>query len=166
MKNTDWRLLPLRENPALNEIAAAWFHEKWKVPLEAYLESIMEGQENPDRIPQWYLAVLGEDTIIGGLGVIDNDFHKRKDLTPNVCAVFVEEEYRNGGVARAMLDFVRGEAGKMGYRKLYLVTDHDQFYERCGWRFLHMVEEDGGQMTRMYEADTIEAAGTDSSATR
>ena len=26
------------------------------------------------------------DNIVGGLGVIVNDFHNRKDLTPNVCA--------------------------------------------------------------------------------
>ena len=26
------------------------------------------------------------DNIVGGLGVIVNDFHNKKDLTPNVCA--------------------------------------------------------------------------------
>ena len=35
------------------------------------------------------------DKVIGGLGVIENDFHDRKDLTPNICAVYTEEEYRN-----------------------------------------------------------------------
>ena len=29
----------------------------------------------------WYLC-LDDDKIIGGLGVIENDFHDRKDLTP------------------------------------------------------------------------------------
>ena len=33
--------------------------------------------------PQWYLAINGSK-IIGGLGVIENDFHERKDLSPNV----------------------------------------------------------------------------------
>ena len=28
---------------------------------------------------------------ISGAGVIENDFHDRKDLTPNLCALFVEE---------------------------------------------------------------------------
>lgn len=29
---------------------------------------------------------LDGDNIVGGLGVIVNDFHNKKDLTPNVCA--------------------------------------------------------------------------------
>ena len=27
----------LRQKPELKEAAAAWFHDKWKVPQEAYL---------------------------------------------------------------------------------------------------------------------------------
>lgn len=37
--------------------------------------------------------------IVGGLGVIENDFHNRKDLTPNVCAVYVDEDYLCQGIA-------------------------------------------------------------------
>ena len=37
-------------------------------------------------VPQWYVAIEN-GRIIGGLGVIENDFHMRVDLTPNVCAV-------------------------------------------------------------------------------
>lgn len=36
-----------------------------------------------------YLCLCGEK-FIGGMGVIENDFHPRKDLAPNVCAVYTE----------------------------------------------------------------------------
>lgn len=84
---------------------ANWFHEKWNIPLEAYLESIDECLENRNAIPQWYIAISGHK-VIGGIGVIKNDFHNRKDLTPNICAVYVEEEYRCQGIAGKMLEFV------------------------------------------------------------
>ncbi len=29
----------LRQKPQLKEQAAAWFHDKWKVPQKAYLDS-------------------------------------------------------------------------------------------------------------------------------
>lgn len=32
-------------------------------------------------------------------GSIENDFHDRKDLTPNICAVYTEEAYRGRGIA-------------------------------------------------------------------
>ena len=56
-------------------------------------------------VPQWYLAMEGGQ-IIGGLGVIENDFHDRKDLAPNVCAVYTEEDKRGQGVAGALLNTV------------------------------------------------------------
>ena len=37
-----------------------------------------------------------------------------------------------------------------GIDKLYLVTDHTAFYERCGWSFLTMVQGDDGCQQRMY----------------
>ena len=38
--------------------------------------------------------------------VIENDFHNRKDLTPNVCAVYVEENYRCQRIAGKLLEYV------------------------------------------------------------
>ncbi len=51
----------------------------------------------------WYLC-LDSSRIIGGMGVIENDFHDRKDLTPNVCAVYTEKNYRSKGIAGHLLD--------------------------------------------------------------
>ena len=89
--------------------------------------------------------------IIAGAGVIENDFHQRKDLTPNVCAVYVEEAHRCKGIAGALLQSICRDMGELGVDTLYLVTDHTSFYERYGWEFLCMVEETGEpRMTRMY----------------
>lgn len=105
-------------------------------------------QEAP--VPQWY-AALENGEIIGGLGVIENDFHDRKDLTPNVCAVYVEEAHRCRGIAGKLLDLVCRDMQGFGIDTLYLVTDHTAFYERYGWRFLCMVQGDGEpEPTRMY----------------
>ena len=91
----------LIDRPALKQPLAEWLHGKWYVPTEAYLESMDECLAGAD-VPQWYCVLDGE-RIVGGIGVIENDFHDRKDLTPNVCAVFVEEEYRCRGIAGVML---------------------------------------------------------------
>ena len=101
-------------------------------------------------VPQWYLAMEGE-RIIGGMGVIENDFHDRKDLAPNVCAVYTEPDRRGQGVAGALLDFVCKDMKARGIGTLYLVTDHTGFYERYGWEFLCMAQGDGEEkMSRMY----------------
>ncbi len=148
-------MIKLREHSELSAKAAEWFHEKWDIPMEAYAESIAECISGREAIPQWYLAVEN-DKIVGGLGVIENDFHDRRDLTPNVCAVYVEEEYRCRGIAGKMLQYVCADMKEKGIHTLYLITDHTSFYERYGWRFLCMVQGDGEpELTRMYVHNEI-----------
>lgn len=145
-----YEIKALRERPELKNEAARWFHEKWGIPLEAYLESMEECLSGEHPVPQWYLA-LEKGAIIGGMGVIENDFHDRKDLAPNVCAVYTEEDRRGRGVARALLNDVCADMKARGIDTLYLVTDHTSFYERCGWEFFCMVQCDGEpDLARMY----------------
>ena len=146
----DDQILNLREHPELLDRAAAWFHAKWGIPLEAYRESMEACLKGEGPVPQWYMAVDG-DTIVGGLGVIENDFHDRKDLAPNVCAVYVEETHRCQGIAGALLNHVCADMAGMGVGTLYLLTDHTSFYERYGWEFLCMAQGDGEpEPSRMY----------------
>ena len=139
----------LRQRPDLKERAAEWFHSKWGVPTQAYLDC-MEAYLNQETEYGWYLCLDGEK-IIGGLGVIENDFHDRKDLTPNVCAVYTEEDYRCKGIAGQLLDMVVEDLKSKAITPVYLITGHIGFYERYGWEFFCMVQGDGEpEMTRMY----------------
>lgn len=139
----------LRQKPQLKEQAATWFHEKWGVPQEAYLEC-MEAYISDKTEYGWYLC-LNRGQIIGGLGVIENDFHNRKDLTPNVCSVYIEKEYRCQGIAGHLLNIVVEDMKSKGIVPIYLITDHTSFYEKYGWEFLCMVQGDGESvMSRVY----------------
>jgi GNAT superfamily N-acetyltransferase len=110
--------------------------------MEAYLKKETE--------LGWFLCMDG-DCFVGGLGVIENDFHDRPDLTPNVCAVYTEESHRCRGIAGKLLNMAVEDLRAKGISPAYLVTDHTGFYERYGWEFLCMVQGDGEpDMTRMY----------------
>ena len=141
--------ITLREKSELKQKAAEWFHSKWGVPTEASLEC-MEAYLSGVTEYGWYLCLDGE-RIVGGLGVIENDFHDRKDLAPNVCAVHTDEAYRCQGIAGKLLNMVVEDQRAKGISPIYLVTDHDGFYERYGWEFLCMAQGDGEEeMTRVY----------------
>ena len=141
--------LNLRERPELKAPAARWFSSKWRVPESAYLEC-MEAYLAGRTEYGWYLCLAGE-RIAGGLGVIDNDYHERKDLTPNICAVCTEPDFRCRGIAGRLLDMAVAELRARGVSPVYLVTDHTGFYERYGWEFLCPVQCDGEEtLSRMY----------------
>lgn len=118
-------------------------------PTEAYLEC-MDAYLQNETESGWFLC-LYEDEIVGGLGVIENDFHNRKDLTPNICAVYTEQAHRCQGIAGQLLNMAVEYLRKKGISPAYLLTDHTGFYERYGWEFYCMVQGDGEEtMSRMY----------------
>lgn len=146
---SDYKYITLREEPSVMDAAASWFCSKWRVPKEAYLECMNAYLQKETELG-WYLCMDGEK-IIAGMGVIENDFHNRKDLTPNVCAVYTEEEYRGKGIAGSLLNMVVSDMKQKGITPLYLITDHTSFYEQYGWEFFCMVQGDGeAKMSRLY----------------
>ena len=146
---TGYRLITLRECPELMDRAAEWFYNKWGVPKEAYLKCMADYLGRKTEYG-WYLCLDGEQ-IIGGMGVIANDFHDLKDLAPNVCAAYTEKAYRGQGIAGHLLNMTVEDMRSKGISPLYLAADHTGFYERYGWVFLGMIQGDGRrEKTRMY----------------
>lgn len=140
----------LQECPERLEAAALWFHSKWGVPVEAYRESLLESLQPGASVPRWYLAVVGEK-VVAGLGIIENDFHARKDLRPNVCAIYTEPEWRHRGLCRSLLERACSDMKAAGLSRLYLLTDHTDLYEHLGWSFLCLAQnEDTDTFSRIY----------------
>ena len=86
-------LVRLDARAELTERAAAWFHEKWGLPEEEYRQSMARIRAAGTAVPRWY-AALADGALVGGVGVIENDGHERTDLTPNLCAHYVEPAFR------------------------------------------------------------------------
>lgn len=146
---THYSYITLREQAEWKDRAADWFHSKWGIPKEAYLQCMEECLSYKTEYG-WYLCLDG-DAIVGGLGVIANDFHNRADLTPNICAVYTQKEYRLQGIAGKLLHMAVEDLRSKGISPVYLLTDHTGFYERYGWEFLCMVQGDGEDApSRMY----------------
>ncbi|MDD6038889.1 MAG: GNAT family N-acetyltransferase [bacterium] len=145
----EYRYVTLRACPQKKDEAAKWFHSKWGVPTEAYL-ACMNAYLKKETEYGWYFCLDGE-TIVAGMGVIENDFHERKDLTPNICAVYTEEAHRGKGIAGNLLNMVVEDMREKGISPVYLLTNHEEFYERYGWEFFCMVkEENSDNQGRIY----------------
>lgn len=143
----NYTYITLRDAPQLMQKSAEWFNAKWGVPTSAYLEC-MQAYLGGQTELGWYLC-LCDGQIVGGLGVIENDFHNRKDLSPNICAVYTESDHRGQGIAGNLLNMAVENLRQKGITPVYLVTDHTCFYERYGWEFLCMVDSSDGT-SRLY----------------
>ena len=118
------------------------------IERKVYEESLVDCLITENPTPRWFLMLKG-DEIIGSYGLIENDFMVRKDLTPWLCALYVEESERRCGLGGELLAHGLKEAAKLGFAKIYLCTDHIGYYERYGWSFFGMEESEFGGETRV-----------------
>lgn len=146
---TSQSIIAIRDQPIYLERAISYFSSKWGIAPEVYKKSISDGISTTAPLPRWYLLILN-DEIIGSYGLIENDLMIRKDLTPWLCALYVEEDQRGQGLGNRLLKHGRCEAGRLGFSNVYLCTDHTGYYEKYGWDFLGMAESEWGTMNRVY----------------
>ena len=84
--------------------------------------------------------------------MIPNDFISRMDLWPWICALHVAREHRGHGYGRRLLDYARADARRLGFRKIYLSTEHVGYYERYGFVYLGQGWHPWGESSRIYSA--------------
>lgn len=128
------RILSVRERPEMCDAAIAYFQEKWasEESRMVYEDCIRMSLKSESPLPEWYLMLDGE-RIIGCAGLISNDFISRMDLTPWLCALYIEEDCRGHAYGSLLLERAASDAAAKGYDKIYLCTDHVGYYEKYGF---------------------------------
>lgn len=131
-----------------------FFANNWDIDRRIYNDCITNSLADNKKIPMWYL-LLKNDEIIGGYGLISNDFNSRQDLTPWLCALFIKESERGHKFGEKLLEHARLEAKKLGYQNLYLCTNHNGYYEKYGWKHISNCYHPWGSESKVYKISTI-----------
>ena len=84
-----YRYITLMEKPMIKNLAAEWFHSKWGIPKEEYME-YMNAYLNKETEYGWYLCLDGEK-IVAGLGVIEMIFITEKILR-QMYVLFIQKK--------------------------------------------------------------------------
>ncbi|AEV67625.1 GNAT family N-acetyltransferase [Acetivibrio clariflavus] len=148
-------IVGIRENKEYLIKAIDFFTEKWGIERRIYEDCLSNSITTQSPLPRWFL-MLHNGEIIGGYGLITNDFISRQDLFPWLCALYIEEKYRGNELGAKLLEHGRIEAAKLGYKKIYLCTDHVGYYEKYGWSCIGKGFHPWGEESKIYENDTIQ----------
>lgn len=151
---SDMRILSVRDHPEsiqlfIDSFSKWWASETTRPVYQNCIENT-PGADSP--LPQWYLLVDETHTVvIGGAGLITNDFVSRMDLCPWLCALYVEEPYRNNGYGAVLIEHVCAQAQALGFEKVHLCTGLAGYYEKH--RFTHVGDgfHPWGEKSRIYE---------------
>ena len=152
---TELELFSIREHPELADAAIEFFQRHWASPesMMVYEDCIRHaiGAEGP--LPQWYVLMLN-GRIVAGAGLIPNDFISRMDLGPWLAALYVEDECRGCALGRELIRHALEDAGRLGFDRLYLCSDHIGYYEKYGFAAIAEGYHPWGERSRIFCAPT------------
>lgn len=147
------KIISIRENPAYKDKAIAYFQNSWQSvwPI-IYEDCITHSLSARNALPQWYLLEKNKE-IIGGAGLITNDFISRGDLYPWICAIYINEEHRGNAYSSLLIEQAKSDAHKAGFNYLYLCTSHIGFYEKFGFTYIGQGYHPWEEESRIYEIE-------------
>lgn len=148
------KVVSIKERPDLLEDITQYFINKWasEESKMVYVDCIKNALETQNKMSCWYV-LLDEDKIIGSVGLISNDFVSRMDLYPYLCALYVDKEYRGKNLGKMLIDRVKKDTISLGYDYLYLVTDHNGYYEHFDFHRIGIGYHPWGETSAIYRCD-------------
>lgn len=149
------RIAEISDRPDLLSAAVDYFWRHWGNPGNHvfYADCMQYALQAENRLPNFYI-VLEENNIIAGYALYPSDIVSRFELTPWLGWLHVNEDHRGMGISSKLLNHGLQEAKRMGYDKLYLSSDLEDFYEKRGWSFFSKAYQIRGKETKIYVRNT------------
>jgi GNAT superfamily N-acetyltransferase len=147
-------IVSLKDFPEYKQSLMSYVEDNWRAVYQPFAGTVDQVFWSYKKFPKCYL-ILKNSSIIGFYQLIERELIIRKDLTPWITCLFVDERERGRRLGARLLEHGRKAAGKLGYPKVYLTTDHIRFYEKFGFREIGLDKFITGRPTKIYEHDTI-----------
>lgn len=124
---------------------ARWEHAEWGCHGGKTLEDATAcyATARRDGVPLTLVACDG-DSVAGMVSLWECDCPLRPDLTPWVASLYVPPQARGHGIGTRLFDRIQAEAGRLGFARLYLMTQHSQaVYAAGGWHAFDRIDGPG-----------------------
>ena len=118
-----------------------WGTKKTQEELKKYINEKKKRILTEDKV----ISVLGlivDKTMIGFISLFKYDGEYRRDLSPWYATMYVKQKYRGKGYSKVLNDAILNEARSLGYNKIYLKSELENYYEKFGAIFIEKLNED------------------------
>jgi len=78
-------------------------------------------------------AAIENNNIIGHCSLNEKDSVPDVEYTPYIQSIFVAEQFRGNRVSEKLILHAMSYAKTLGFEKVYIVSDHKNFYEKYGF---------------------------------
>jgi N-acetylglutamate synthase-like GNAT family acetyltransferase len=118
---------------------AEWHHAEFGYlnpanTVQRYVERLTASLQRSD-LPTTFIALRG-DTLLGSASLVRQTI-THQHLSPWLSSVYVDPQYRGGGIASALVGRVERAAAEIGSEKIYLFTpSSEKLYASLGWELM------------------------------
>lgn len=161
------QILSLRDNPERAEECRILLLEYFNEFTSNHPAEILA---SPTILPQGYF-MLKNNRVIGWVGLHKKEVVSGKvygwegtiareevlseQLSPWITPLLLHPDERGNHYGKLLLDYARKEAGRFGYKIIYLTTGEIGYYEKYGFREVGLTTFTWGRPTKVYETDAI-----------
>lgn len=145
-------IIEIQQRPELFDDAVKVFWEQWGNDdnYTFYEDCMKHSGKTNDSIPNFYIA-LENEKVIGTYALLRNDINSRQDLFPWLACLYVDPTYRGKSIGKQLLEHGLQITEQLGYEKLYLSSDLEEYYEKYGWTNSAITYDPFGGSIKVYE---------------
>jgi len=103
-----------------------------------------------NKLPVRMVAIV-DNKCAGSVSLIENDLSCR-NYSPWLAAINVREQYRNNGIGEELVNRIKEAARVLGYKELFLRTEHaSDYYRKLGWEYLESCDDEFGDKPDVFK---------------
>ena len=95
-------------------------------------------------------VAIENNNIVGHCSLNEKDSVPNVEYTPYIQAVFVNEQYRGNRISEKMINSAIEYAKTLGFDKVYIVSDHRNFYEKYGFEKIDEKNDYRGELQSIF----------------
>ena len=96
------------------------------------------------------IVALQENDIAGYCTVAKSDCIPNIPYAPYIGYMFVDEEYRGQRLSQKLISFAISYLQTLGFHQVYLVSDHENLYEKYGFKVIDTKTAPWGAIEKIY----------------
>lgn len=96
------------------------------------------------------IVAVDNEKICGYCTVSKTDCIPDVDYTPYIGFLFVGKEYRGNRLSQQLIQYAVNYIKSIGYNKVYIVSDHENLYEKYGFRVIDRKTAPWGSEKKIY----------------
>lgn len=156
----DIKIMNLADVPEYTEEVSCWLWQEWGKAAGYTRDELLYRTKHcmqKESVPQTFIAFY-KTRPAGVVSLWMNDLKTRQDLYPWLATLYVKPEYRCLKIGQALQKHCISRAAlTTEYPYLYLITEHDGYYEKTGWEFIEKVPTGTGEIEKIYRCDLRKA---------